>query len=300
MVHGKRFEGADELVARGGLEDDLPGVAAAGAFVESGGGRRKGEVRVLGEDTAGVLDFGEGGFLGFVGDGELGEVGKRGEVAAAALSQSVVGEGEEIAANGGLDGGVVGLVGLEDDAGGVEVAAPDAADDLGEKLEAAFFGREIGQGQPGVGLDDADGGEVGKIKPAREGLGADEEVDVAGFDSLVERGEIFTFFIIPVKTGELGFREKYSQLRLKQLRPEALVNHAGMVAVGAARGNLGAVATDMATESVAVGMESEREITIRAEGLPATFFTEGHGGRTTTIMKNQSLMVFLKIIGDFC
>ncbi len=53
------------------------------------------------------------------------------------------------------------LIGLDDNRGGVEVTAADATDDLGEELERALFGGEIGEGEAGVGLDDADGGEEG-------------------------------------------------------------------------------------------------------------------------------------------
>ncbi len=152
----------------------MPGIAAATALMESGHGGRNGEVGVADEGGASGLDLREGGFFGFVGDGETGEVGEGWKLAGAAVLEFVVGEARVVGGDGGLDDGVIGLVGLEDDAGGGEVAAPDAADDLGEEFEGAFFGREVGQGQPGVGLDDANGGEVREVKAARKGLSADE------------------------------------------------------------------------------------------------------------------------------
>lgn len=47
-------------------------------------------------------------------------------------------------------------------------------------------------------------------------------------------------------------------------------------------------------------MESEGEITIRAEGLPTAIFANGHRGRATTIMKNKGLIFILNIILYFC
>ena len=60
--------------------------------------------------------------------------------------------------NGVIDSGMVGLEGLDKNIGGVEVATADAANNLGKKLKSALFGGIIGEGEAGVGLDDAYGG----------------------------------------------------------------------------------------------------------------------------------------------
>lgn len=54
----------------------------------------------------------------------------------------------------------------------------------------------------------------------------------------------------------------------------------------------------VAAQSVGVLMEAEGEETVRAEGLPAALFTDGHGGGTATIMENESLVVILEVFGD--
>ena len=188
------------------------------------------------------------------------------------------------------------LIGLDDNRGGVEVTAADATDDLGEELERALFGGEIGEGEAGVGLDDADGGEMRQVEPAGEGLGADEDVNIAGFDIVVECGEVFGFLVVTVKTGDFGFWEESRELGFKELGTKALVNYAGVVAFWAARRHLFRVAAEVATQSIVVGMEGEGEVTIWTEGLPTAIFANGHRSRTTTIMKNKGLMFILNII----
>lgn len=85
-----------ELFARGGLDDELPGKAAANAFVKSGGWRRNGKVGILGKVAVGLLDFGESGALGFVGNAEAGEVGERGHLLLAAVFEKIGGEAGEV------------------------------------------------------------------------------------------------------------------------------------------------------------------------------------------------------------
>ena len=109
------------------------------------------------------MDVFDGGGFGFEGEAEAGEVGIGRKSGAAALFQEIVGEGGVVGGEGGFDDGVVGLVGLDDDAGGVKVAATDATDDLSEQLKGAFFGGEIGEGEAGVSLDDADGGKFREV-----------------------------------------------------------------------------------------------------------------------------------------
>lgn len=78
------------------------------------------------------------------------------------------------------------------------------------------------------------------------------------------------------------------------------MHNASMMAIWTTGGNFDFMSTEVASELVGVGMEIHRNIAIWAEGLPAAVFADCHGGRTTTIMKNQSLMISLKIVFDFC
>ncbi len=119
-------------------------------------------------------------------DGEFGEVGEGWEELAAAFFDEVVVKAEVVGVGGEVDEGGVGLVGLNNDGGGVEMTATNTTDNLSEEGEGFFFGGEVGEGEAGVGLNDADRGEVGKVKAARDGLSADEDLDVAGFDVVPE------------------------------------------------------------------------------------------------------------------
>lgn len=168
---------------------------------------------------------------------------------------------------------MIGLVGLEDDAGGGEVAAPDAADDLGEEFEGAFFGREVGQGQPGVGLDDANGGEVREVKAARQGLSADEQINFAGFDRSIEVREAFGTPIVSIETGEFSLREQTAEFGGEELGADAFVDDTGMMTFGTGSGDIGGMTANVTAESIVVSVKRKREITIRTERLPAAFFT---------------------------
>lgn len=285
------LEGGDEGAARGRFEDELPGEAAGAAFVKGGGRRRDFEIFEVLEHLMGGLDFGEGGFLGFIGDGEAGEVCERWEVGFLAVFGQVLGEFWKIRGEGGLEDGVVRLVGLDDDRGSVEVAATDAPDDLGEEFEGAFLGGEIGEGEAGVGLNDTNGGEAGKVEAAGESLGADEDVDGAIFDLVIERGEVFGLFVVAVETADGGVGEEARKFGLKEFGAKAFVKDASVVARGAVRWDFLGVAAEVATQGIIVGMESEGEITLGAEGWPAAVFADGERGGTAAVMENEGLVV---------
>lgn len=156
----------------------------------------------------GLLDFGEDGFFGFVGNGEAGEIGERWQIASAAASEFVLGEFWKIGSEGGLNDGMIGLVGLDDDAGSIKVSTADAANDLSKELKTAFFGGEVGQGESGIGLYDANGGKMRQVESASESLGANEDVNLARFNGLIKFGEAAGFLIITVKSGNFGLRKK--------------------------------------------------------------------------------------------
>ena len=72
----------------------------------------------------------------------------------------------------------------------------------------------------------------------------------------------------------------------------------GALAFGAGRGDGLAMAASVAAEGVIVAMESEREETVRAEGLPATSFAERDRGGAAAIMEDQGLVVMGEVIFD--
>ena len=176
-----------------------------------GGGR--GGDNDLGEFFEGFLvelEIFEDGLLGFVSDAELGEVGEGRKVGDFAVFQEAGAEGLVIGGGAANDGGVIGLIGLDKDFGGVKVAAADATDDLGEELESMFLGGKIREAEAGVGLSDADGREQGKIKALGDGLGANNNIVVAVFNPFIESIEAFGFFVVGVKAGDAGGGEEFS------------------------------------------------------------------------------------------
>ena len=76
------------------------------------------------------------------------------------------------------------------------------------------------------------------------------------------------------------------------------MNDVWVAAGGTRGGSLGMIATGVANELEAVRVQGKGKKAVRTKGLPAAFLTDGDRGGTTTIMKNQGLMVFFEIIRD--
>lgn len=99
---------------------------------------------------------------------------------------------------------------------------------------------------------------MGEVEAAGESLGTDEDVDGAGFDVVVETGKVVGFFVVAVETGNAGFGEEVLEFGFEELGTEAFMNDAGVMAVGAARRNFFAVAAEVTTEGIGIGMEGHR------------------------------------------
>lgn len=217
----------------------------------------------------------QSGALGFVGDGEASEISERREKLFAALSEKIIGKSIKARSEGVVDDGVIGLVSLDDDVGGIEMAATNAPGDLVEELKSAFFGGKVGEREATVGLDDADGGEQGEIESASEGLGADEYINVAGFDILIEVGKVGFFVIVAVKTGDACVGEKTLELGLEEFCAETFVDDPRMMTGRTRRRDFFGVATDVAGQGISVGVQGHGEVTLGTESLPATIFADG-------------------------
>ena len=115
-------------------------------------------------------------------------------VAGASLDQGTVGEGrvaelfsevellvsvaEEVVVAGELDGGRVRGEGLDDDFA-LELTTASPAGDLGQQLEGALTGAEIGNMQAEVGIQYADQSDVGEMQALGNHLGANDDIDLA-------------------------------------------------------------------------------------------------------------------------
>ena len=80
-----------------------------------------------------------------------------------------------------------------------------------------FFRGEIREAEAGVCLDDTNSGKKGEVKTFSNGLGADQDVEIAIFNLVVEEIERFGLFIIGVKTGDASTREEFFELGFEEL-----------------------------------------------------------------------------------
>lgn len=199
-------------------------------------------------------DVFEGGGFGLVGEGKLGEKAIRWEMGLLAFFEEVLVEGGVVGGKGGLDDGVSGLIGLDNGAGGGEVAATNTAEDLSEEVEGALFGGIVGEGKSSIGLDDADGGKVGEIEAAGESLSADEDVDVAVFDGLVLSVERDGFGVVGIKAGDSGLGKELFEFGFKEFGAEAFVDDAEVFTGGTFGGNLTLMAAGVTDELVGIGV----------------------------------------------
>ena len=180
-------------------------------FVEArhrGGELNRGEVvlsnKIVQRFSEGAGFF-DGSLFGFISDDNLGKIGERRELLTTAHFDEVVVKAEVVGSGGEVDNGRSGLISLNKNRRSVKMAATDATDNLGEKFEGFFFGGEIGKGESGISLDDADGSEVGKVETTGDGLGTDEDFNIAVFNVVIESVERIAFFVIGVEASDASF-----------------------------------------------------------------------------------------------
>ena len=104
---------------------------------------------------------------------------KGGEPKRRRRSSSASTKGPGVARGHGLDGGVVGLVGLHDGAPR-PISSPGAPDRLGQQLPGALGGTLVGQVEGDVGRDDAHQRDLGDVEALGHEAGAHEHVGGAG------------------------------------------------------------------------------------------------------------------------
>ncbi len=90
--------------------------------------------------------------------------------------------------SGGSDDRVViGMIGLEDDPPAQQAPARPPGH-LGQQLERALAGAEVGQVEGGVGRDDADDGHQRQVEPLGDHLRADEDVGQPAAEKVEDGG----------------------------------------------------------------------------------------------------------------
>lgn len=142
--------------------------------------------------------------LGFESDGNFGEISKGWEVFFTAFFYEIFVKRSIVVFDGVLDDGMVGLEGLDNGFGGFEMTTTDTTDNLSDELKSAFFGGKIRESEPRISLNDADGGKLGQIKTFRNGLSANNNIKIAGFNLMIECIKGLTFGVIGIKTDDFG------------------------------------------------------------------------------------------------
>lgn len=131
-----------------------------------------------------------------------------------------------------------------------EFAASGAPGDLGEELEGALGGAEVGDVEADVGVEDTDEGDVGEVEAFGDHLGADEDVDFFRFEGEQGVAEgVFFAHDVGIDAGEAGFGEEFGEDFFDFLGAVSLEGDAGVVAGGAFAGDYGLVAADVADEA---------------------------------------------------
>lgn len=108
-------------------------------------------------------------------------------------------------------------------------------------------------------------------------MGADEEVDLAGFDVIIKCSERILFFVVAVEAGDFGFREEATKFSFEEFGAKAFMDNVGTMAIRATSGNFFFVTTDVTSQKITVSMKDHGEITFWAKGLPTAIFAECKG-----------------------
>ena len=143
-------------------------------------------------------------------------------------------------------------------------------------------------------MDDAKRGEFWKIETFGNHLSANNNIEIAGMNLVVDLVETLIRFSIGVKTGNISMRKEAMQLILDGFGAKTFVMNAGIVALWARGWNREATAASVAAHLKLIGMQYEWQETVVAKRLPAALIANGKRCGTAAIMKNQALSVVLE------
>lgn len=195
---------------------------------------------------------------------------------------------------GELDGRTVGGVGLDEDFT-FDFAASGASGDLGEELEGAFGGAEVGEVEGEVGIENADEGDVGEVEAFGDHLGADEEVDFLGAEVAQGVAElVFAVHDVGVDAGDASGGEDGAQGGFSSFGSEAAEEQRGGVALGAFFGREGTHAADVADEAVVGFVEGEGDVAVGAADGGAAVEAGDGGVESAAVEKKDDLFALVE------
>lgn len=188
--------------------------------------------------------------------------------------------------------------GLDDDFT-CQVSTTSAAGDLGEELEGAFSGSEVGRIEGEVSIKDADEGDVWKVESFGDHLGAEEDVDLLGAEVTEGVAEgVFPAGGIGIETGDFCAFEDFIENDFRFLGSVSLEADGGVFTLRTEPWDDGLVAADMADEALLRAVVGEGDgAVITLDGVSAGWALE-RSGETSAIQKDDDLLVFLEAFLD--
>ena len=181
------------------------------------------------------------------------------EVEFAAKFEFLLAKAIKVMASSVLDAGCVRGAGLNEDFA-FQFAASGASGDLGEELEGALGGAEVGDVETDVGVENAYQGDVGEVEAFGNHLSTYEDVDFFRFEG--EQGiaqGVFFAHDVGIDAGEAGFWEEFGKDFFDLLSAIALEGDAGVKTTGAFAGDDGLVTANMAHKPFICAMVGERK-----------------------------------------
>ena len=137
-----------------------------------------------------------------------------------------------------------------------KMTTTDATKNLINKIKCALFGRKIREREARIGLDDANSREFREVETFGDSLGADNDIDFAGFNVFIEGIESFVFLVVAVKAGDIGSLKEAFQFGFEEFRPEAFMDDFGVFALWAGDGDFLFMSTGVTEELIRVSVES--------------------------------------------
>ena len=207
----------------------------------------------------------------------------------------LIGVAAEVVMAGKLNGGGVWCVGLNDDFS-FKLTTSCPTCDLGEQLEGALTGAEIGNVQAKVRVEHTNERDIGEVQAFGDHLGADDDVDfaLAKFLQGFTQG-VFTAHGVGVDACDSCLWEYFFDDALYLLGAVALAADGGVSTLGAFLGGQCLVATHVADEAVISAVIGERDSTVAALANMTTAGALHGAGESTAIEKQDDLLSLGKL-----
>ena len=189
--------------------------------------------------------------------------------------------------------------GLDDDLAR-QVAATGAAGDLGEELEGALAGAEVGGVEREVGIEDADEGDVREVESLGDHLGPEEDLDLLGAEVAQGVAEgVLAAGGVGVESGDLVALGKTLRRMISAFSvPYPCKPDGGVFALGAEAGDDGLEAADVADKAFLGAMISEGDGTVVALNSVAAGRALEGAGEAAAVEEEDDLFVLFEAFVD--